>query len=169
MHDINCFRGNSTQNANKNVLEAGQCQGHSKNRDSFGLGRAPGQSPYSSTSQAGMRLHMPLHAPVRPRLKRGSREHESGECPKNQEHRRYMAHAKNFAAWCLGTGEMNNTTAEAFGCENLTRGRVLLDCGATDTVGSVEAIESILKLTGCLWMPTIDPCANSVTPTVNKR
>ena len=91
---------------------------------------------------------MPLLAPFTPCLKRGSREHESGECPKNQEHRRYMAHAKNFAARCLNTDEMNNTTAEAFCCENLTRGRVLLDCEATDTVGSVEAIESIFELTG---------------------
>ena len=41
---------------------------------------------------------------------------------------------------------MNSTsvTAEVFSCENLARGRVLLDCGATDTVGSVEAIEAIV-------------------------
>ena len=38
----------------------------------------------------------------------------------------------------------NSFTAEAYGCENLARGRVLLDCGATDTVGGVEAIEAIL-------------------------
>ena len=35
---------------------------------------------------------------------------------------------------------MQNKTAEAFGYENRERGKVLLDCGATDTVGSVEAI-----------------------------
>ena len=57
-----------------------------------------------------------------------------------------MANAKNFTAWCLGSDEMNSNsmTAEAFGCENLAGGRVLLGCGATDTVGSVEAIESIV-------------------------
>ena len=54
-----------------------------------------------------------------------------------------MAHAMNFTAWCVGSDEMNKTTSEAFGCENLARGR-LLNCGATDTVGSVEAIEAIL-------------------------
>ena len=55
-----------------------------------------------------------------------------------------MAHAMNFTAWCLGSDQMNSTAAEAFRCENLARGRVLLDCGATDTVGSVEVIEAII-------------------------
>ena len=52
----------------------------------------------------------------------------------------------NFAAWFLGSDELNSNsfTAEAFGCENLARGRVLLDCGATDTVGRVAAIEAII-------------------------
>ena len=50
----------------------------------------------------------------------------------------------NFTAWCLGSDETNRTSVEAFSCENLARGRVLLDCGATDTVGSVEAIEAII-------------------------
>ena len=43
------------------------------------------------------------------------------------------------AVWCLGSDEMRRATAEAFGCECLARGR-----GATDTVGSVEAIQAIL-------------------------
>ena len=77
-------------------------------------------------------------------LESGSRDHEPGKCPKNQEHRSYVAHAMNFTSWCLGSGEMNNTAAKAFGCENLARGRVLLVCGATDTIGRVEAIEAIL-------------------------
>ena len=51
-------------------------------------------------------------------------------------------------------------------------------CGATDTVGSVEAIEAVVDshmkhseqiMTVCLWIPTIDPCTSSVTPNVNKR
>ena len=80
---------------------------------------------------------------------------------------------------CLGSDEMNNATAEAFGCEHLTRGRVLLDCGATETVGSVEATEAILdkaqEATGAdpdqvsVDILTIDPCASSVMPSVNKR
>ena len=38
----------------------------------------------------------------------------------------------NFTAWCLGSDEMNSNsvTAEVFSCENLARGRVLLDRGA---------------------------------------
>ena len=38
---------------------------------------------------------------------------------------------------------MHCTAAEAFDCENLARGSVWLDCGATDTVGRVEALEAI--------------------------
>ena len=38
----------------------------------------------------------------------------------------------------------NSTSVEAFSCENLALGKVLIDCGATDTVGSVEAIEAII-------------------------
>ena len=59
---------------------------------------------------------------------------------KVKEHRSYMAHALNFTAWCMGSDETQNGTAEAFGCKNQDRGKVLLDCRATDTVGSVEAI-----------------------------
>ena len=57
-----------------------------------------------------------------------------------------MAHAMNVTAWCLGFDEMNSNSvaAEVFSCENLTRGRALLVCGATDTVGSVEAIEAVI-------------------------
>ena len=81
---------------------------------------------------------------VRPRLKYGSRDHGSGKCPKNQEDRSYTAHAMNFTAWCWGSDVMNSTSAAAFGCENLARDRELLDGGATDTVGSVDAIEAII-------------------------
>ena len=51
-----------------------------------------------------------------------------------------------FTAWCLGSDEMNSNSvvAEVFSFENLARGRVMLDRGATDTVGSVEAIEAII-------------------------
>ena len=56
-----------------------------------------------------------------------------------------MAHAMNFTAWCLGSDEMNSTSVtEVSSRETLARGRVLLDCGATDTVGSVEAIDSVI-------------------------
>ena len=75
--------------------------------------------------------------------------------------------------------EMNSksVTAEVFSCENLARGRVLLDCGATDTVGSVEAIEAIIDhkkhskqiMTGCLWILTTYPCTSSVMAHVSKR
>ena len=52
----------------------------------------------------------------------------------------------NFTGWCLGSDELNRNsiTAEAFGCGNLAHGGVWLDCGATDTVGSVEAIDAII-------------------------
>ena len=87
-----------------------------------------------------------MHPMARPCLKCGSRDHESCKCPKNQEHRSCMAHGMNFTASCLGVDEMNSNgvTAEVFSCENLACGRVLLDCGATDTVGSVEASEATI-------------------------
>ena len=145
MHDIKSSRGGYyPQGANKKGSEAGKGKGkgHGKNRDS--RGRVIGQSSKTSTSQAGMRLHKPTPPSARPCLKCGSRDHEAGKCPKNQEHRSYMAQALNFTAWCLGSDETNSTSVEAFSCENLARGRVLIDCGATDTVGSVEAIEAII-------------------------
>ena len=48
----------------------------------------------------------------------------------------------NVTAWCLGSDEMNSNsvTAEVY----LAQGKVLLDCGAADTVGSVEAIEAVI-------------------------
>ena len=57
-----------------------------------------------------------------------------------------MAHAMNFTAWFLGSDgtNSNSVTVEVFSCENLARGRVLLDCGATGTVGSVEAIVAVV-------------------------
>ena len=55
-----------------------------------------------------------------------------------------MAQAMNFTAWCLGSNEMNSMMAEAFGFENLAGGRVLIDCGATGTVRSVEALDAIV-------------------------
>ena len=124
------------QGANKKGSEAGKGKGkgHGNNR----------QSSNTSTSQAGMRLHKPTPPSVRPWLKCGSRDHEAGKCLKNQERRSYMAQALNFTAWCLGSDETNSTSVEAFSCENLARGRVLIDCGATDTVGSVEAMEAII-------------------------
>ena len=93
------------------------------------------KSSNASMSQAGTRSHKPMPPLTRHCLKCGSRDHESGKCPKNREHRSYKAHAKNFTAWCLGPEEMNfnSVTAEVFSCENLT-----------DTVGRVEAIEAII-------------------------
>ena len=141
MHDIKSNRGGYyPHGANKKGSEAGEGKGkgQGKNRDS--RARGSGQSSNMLTSQAGTSLHTPMPTSARPCLQWGSRDHESGKCPKNQEHRCYMAHAMNCTAWCLGSDEMHNKTAEAFGCENRERGKVLLDCGATDTVGSVEAI-----------------------------
>ena len=43
----------------------------------------------------------------------------------------------------MGCDGAYSTTAEAFSCDSLASGQVLLDCGATDVVGSVEAIEAI--------------------------
>ena len=56
------------------------------------------QSHNSVTGQAGMRSHEPMPVPIRPCLKRGSRDHESDKCPKNQEYWSYMAQALNFTA-----------------------------------------------------------------------
>ena len=39
---------------------------------------------------------------------------------------------------------MNDTMGQAFSCENLSRGKVLFDRGATNAVGSVEAVEAII-------------------------
>ena len=119
MHDFKSSRGGYyPQGANKKGSEAGKSQGKGQGKYRNGRGRTLGQSSNSMTSQAGMRLHKPMPAPVKPGLKCGSRNHEHGNCPKNQEHISYMA----FTAWCLGSSEMNSTTAEAFGCENLARG-----------------------------------------------
>ena len=122
----------------------GKGKGQGKNRDIHG--RASGQSPNTPKNPAGTRPHRPIPTSARPCVKCGSRDHESGKCPKNQEHRSYMAQAMNFTASCLGSDEMHSATTEAFGCGNLARGRALLDCGATDMVGSVEAIEAILDI-----------------------
>ena len=122
----------------------GKGKGQGKNRDS--RGRAPGQSSNAPTSQAGTRPRKLMPPSVRSFLKCGSRDYESGKCPRNQEYRSYVAHARNFTACCLGSDgwNSNSITAEAFGCVNLARGRVLLDWRATDTVGSVETIEAII-------------------------
>ena len=141
MHDIKSSRGGYyPQGASKKGSEAGKGKGKGQGKDRDSRRQAYGQSSNLSASQTGTRLHKPMPSSVRPCLKCGSRDHESSKCAKNQEHRSYMAHALNFTAWCLGSDEMQNKTAEAFGCENRERGKVLLDCGATDTVGSVEAI-----------------------------
>ena len=103
----------------------GKGKGQDKNRDIHG--RASGQSPNTPKNPAGTRPHRPVPTSARPCLKCGSRDHESG---KSQEPKAQKLH---------GTGHEFHSIvqAEAFGCENLARGRALLDCGATDTVGSV--------------------------------
>ena len=168
MHDIKRSRGgNYPQGASKKGSGAGKgkSEGQGKNRSS--RGRAPGQWSNASMSQSGTRPHRPMPPSTGPCLKCGSPDHESGKCPKNQEHKSYMAHAMNFTAWCLGSDEMNgnSVTAEVFSCENLARGRKLLDCGATGTVGSLEAIEATIDkshkkhseqiIIG--WIPNVQP------------
>ena len=78
----------------------GKSEGQGKNRNRHGP--APGQSSNAPTSQAGRKPHKPMPPSTRPCLKCGSRDHEPGKCPKNQEHRSYMAHVMNFTALCLG-------------------------------------------------------------------
>ena len=127
MHDIKSSRGGYyPQGARKKGSEAmkGKGKGQGKNRDI--RGRASGQSQNTSKNTARMRPHRPVPLSVRPCLKCGSRDHESGKCLKNEEHSGYMAQAMNFTAWCVGSDEMHSATAEAFGCENLARGQVLL-------------------------------------------
>ena len=65
----------------------GKSKGQGKNRNCHG--RAPGQSSNASTSQAAKRPHKPMPSSTIPCLKCGSRDRESGKCPKNQEHRSY--------------------------------------------------------------------------------
>ena len=82
MHDIKSSRGGyCLQGANKKRSEAaeGKDNGESKNRDS--RGRAPGQS----SNAPGTRLDNPMSPSERPCPKCGCRDHESGECSKNQE------------------------------------------------------------------------------------
>ena len=141
MHDVKNSRGGYyRQGASKKRSEAGESKGKGQGKDRDSRRQAYGQLSNLSTSQTGTGLHKPMSSSVRPRLKCGSRDHEPSKCPKNQEHRSYMAHAMNFTAWCLDSDEMQNKTAEAFGCESRARGNVLLDCGETGTVGSVESI-----------------------------
>ena len=88
MHDIwGCRGGCCPQGPSKKGSRAGEgtSKGQCKNRNSHG--RAPGHSSNASTSQAGMRPHKPMPPSTRPCLKCGSRDHESGKFPKNQEHR----------------------------------------------------------------------------------
>ena len=124
MHDIRSSRGGCCpQGANKKGSGAGKGKrkGQGKNRDCDG--RAPGQTSNASTTQAGTRPHKSIPPLTRPCLKCGSRDHESGMCPKNQENSSYMANTMNFTAWCLGSTEMNSNsmTSEVFSCENLAR------------------------------------------------
>ena len=145
MRDIKSSRGGYYhQGANKKGSEAVKGKGKRQGKNRNSRGRASGLSSNIPKSQAGTRPHNPISTSARPCLKCGSRDHESGKFPKNQEHRSFLAHAMNFTAWCLGSDDMHSTAAEAFGCENLARGRVLLDRGATDLVGSVEATEAII-------------------------
>ena len=144
MHDTKRSRGGySPPGANKKVPGAGKGKGKGQGKSHVG---APAQSSNAPTSHARTRPHKPMLPSVRPCLKWGSRDHDSGKCPRNQEHRSYMAHAMNFTAWCVGSDESNSNSiaAEAFGCENLARGRVLLGCEATDTGGSVKTFEAII-------------------------
>ena len=90
------------EEANKKGLGTGKCKrkGQGKNRDSHD--RAPGKSSNASTSQDGTRPLKPMHPSTRPCLKCGSRDHESGKCPENQEHRSHMAHAMGFHSVVFG-------------------------------------------------------------------
>ena len=136
MHDIKSSRGDYyRQVANKKGSRAGRGKGKGQGKNRESRGRAPGQSSNAPTTQAGTRPHNTMPPSVRPCLKCGSRDHESGKCPRNHEHRSYMAHAMNFTARCLGSDEMNRNSVatEVFSCKNLAIDRVLLDCGATDT------------------------------------
>ena len=97
---------------------------------------------------------------------------EFGKVSQESKHKNYLAHVMNFTAWCLCS-----VTAEVFSFEKIVRGRTTLDCGATDTVGSVEAIEAIFDRSQAfgtdhdwvLTMPTNAPCTSSVMPNANKR
>ena len=61
----------------------------------------------------------------------GPREHQTWSDTKATERENYWAQTLSFTAWCLGSEEINHMMAEAFSCDNLARGKVLLDCGAT--------------------------------------
>ena len=75
----------STENTlGRSGTDAGKGKGKGKSRDKRGQSRVTGQPTSSSTSQAGMRLHQPRPVPARCT----SRDHESDECPKNQELRK---------------------------------------------------------------------------------
>ena len=66
------------------VKQKGGAWKYRKHAGPIGDGRWKGQRQSSSTSQAGMRLHLPRHVPARCT----SRDHESDKCPKNQEPRK---------------------------------------------------------------------------------
>ena len=146
MYDIKSSRGGYyPQGANRKGSEAGKGKGkgHGKNQDS--RGRAIGQSSNTSMSRAGMRLHKPTPPSARPCLKCGSRDHEADKCPEESRTQKLYGTGLEFpqrGAWVPMKRIV--TSVEAFSCENLALGKVLIDCGATDTVGSVEAIEAII-------------------------
>ena len=71
-----------------------------KNRDS--RGGAPGQSSNAPTIQARTRRHKPMSPSVRPCLKCGSRNHEYGKCPRNQEHRKLHGTCHEFHSVVFG-------------------------------------------------------------------
>ena len=85
----------------------------------------------------------------RPCLKCGRRDHETKDCPDEERpaaHNNFVQHL-TFGAWCLGTRtapDVAVTDGETFNLEKIEAGKVLLDCGASDTIGSVEAIEAII-------------------------
>ena len=108
MHDIKSSRGGyHPQGASKKGPGAGKDKGKAQSNKRNNHGRAPGQSSNVSMSQAGTRPQKPMTPSTRPCPKCGSRDHESDNCPKNQNHRSYMAHAMCFMTWCLGSDEMN--------------------------------------------------------------
>ena len=85
----------------------------------------------------------------RPCLKCGRRDHDTKDCPDKDRAasaNHFLQHMQ-FGATCLGNQNAKkggDVDAEALNLEKIVAGKALLDCGASDSLGGVEAIEAAI-------------------------
>ena len=133
----------------QNGFSNGVQKGFSKDRkgkSKKGKGKSKG---FNSGPTAAQRPYKPMPPSQRPCLKCGRRDHETKDCPDKERpaaSSHFVQHL-TFGAWCLGNRTAPDDAGadeESFNLEKIEAGKALLDCGATDTIGSVEAVEAII-------------------------